>query len=125
MAEQARDWRLDPHVRTHCAKDIRNSCQFEADYDGLTHTGAVLSCLVDFRKVHRAVARSASDVRFEQLFQKNCAQDYSRFCPGTQPVRNRSLHLWLTVDLYHTVYVAPDFRVCNRLDIVSKEQNYA
>ena len=50
---------------------------------------------------------------------------YSRFCPGTQPVRNRSLHLWLTVDLYHTVYVAPDFRVCNRLDIVSKEQNYA
>jgi hypothetical protein len=92
MAEQARDWRLEPRVRAACGADVRELCQFEADTDALVPSSAVRMCVVQFRKdlgsgacqaaVHRALARAVSDVRFEPRVQEGCAQDITKICVG-------------------------------------------
>lgn len=100
---RSRDFRLDVHLREHCAADINFLCGFEKNASqALSNVdGKVILCLQDFRHelsdpgckkaVHDTIKRASEDIRFQSNLADACHDDREKFCQNVQPVRRSSV----------------------------------
>lgn len=99
IADRAKDFRLDTHLREACTEDIGMTCAFQQEATHFTSNddGKVIHCLQDLRHelrdnecraaVERTIERTSDDYRFAAFLASRCRDDREKLCKNVAPVR--------------------------------------
>lgn len=91
------DFRLDPVMRQHCAKDVESLCAYQKETldTGTDLDARVVLCLQDFRdeiedvacqkRVRRYIELASEDIRFNVPLAEACYDDRVQLCNNVAP----------------------------------------
>ena len=100
LAEQKRDYRLHPALRTACLSDAQKHCSKvlaqAQSQPGVSAQGRVTACLAGAfrrnkvspscgRQLDLVLREAARDVRQDPLLARDCRQEIVKHCPNEQP----------------------------------------
>ena len=99
LAEQKRDYRLHPALRSACMADAERHCSGQLSSvraGGLSAQGRITACLADAfrrgeltdacaRQLDQVLQEAARDVRQDPLLARDCHAEIGRLCHGEPP----------------------------------------